>query len=1265
MRYYLYMILYLVWLAGCTAEIRDKGRSEAVPEFHWQVTDGNEGAKRPAPISLTASDGTGLELVSVEAKVVIEDPLAFTQLYLSFKNPQNRRREGRFEINLPTSAAISRFAMKIGPDWQEGEVVERQAGRVAYEDAMHARRDPALLEKKAGNQFRARVFPIEANQVKQLIVSYSQQLSNTSIPYRLFLAGLPKLKDFEVEVIRSRGVEEGGASSIKGASGSSPWTKLHKEDFTPEGDLDVLISNNPAEIALRDGDLVVMRIKPELDLPAMPIRDLTILFDTSGSRSLGFASRVSRLIDLVSALRDQGNAELPLRVVCFDQEVQEIYQGSASGFVESGKSSIIARSALGASDLHKALRWLQANAMHSDRVILFSDGIVTAGTRNVGEIQAAVAELGRGGVQRLDVVVDGGIQDTGMLEHLVGSGLTHDGSVVSTDSSLASAIHRLTSATRSNLSVAVKGAKWVWPHTLHGVQSGEQYLIFARLEEDKEIRVSLDEGPAKRIAWRRVTGPLLQREWVRAKIEYLNQKRERLGEREAEAKGKLRDKIVELSTKNRVLSDFTSLVVLETEADYRRLGLERKALADILIVGDKGIEVVDGKQQARDRLFEEPWLEEGVASDEKDRGRRRARIGTIGAGPNRFGISGTERNSDPHMARERSGSSAGRRHANEEGRQASTDGVIGILKSSVGSWNSPTSPYGRDTALGNDPMSALGALTGDKIGASFGFGALGIRGTGRGGGGTGSGTIARGNIDTTNPGSGDVGESRVGLTPLNTIGHGAGGGTSSGFGRGSSGGSSRTSGVGSVLTGRAQVFGSLSPEVIRRTISRHINEVKFCYLQELNKRPNLAGRVSIKFMISATGEVRTAVVADSSLNNAPVENCVIAAARRWSFPKPEGGNIVVATYPFIFRQSGVVSESSSSNGSGNAVQPSREQQLRAARQAQRERLRRASVQSEWKQRPQPELGDFLDGKLLEVRKMIADDKSEAALAAALRWRREAPSDVMALIGLGEAAEAVGDPAYAARAYGSLIDMFPSRADIRRMTGQRLERLGKSGIRLAIDTYRRALEQRPDHPSSHRLYAFALLKDDRPDKAFDALKKGYEHQYPFGRFAGVKRILRDDLGILADVWMSTRPDDKKRIQAELRRLGIQPKRTPSLRFVLYWETDANDVDLHVYNGKREHAYYSQKRTWNGGELYADVTDGYGPECFTVEGNIKTKAYPYTVLAHYYSRGSMGYGMGTLQIIAHDGAGHIAFDDRAFIIMKDRAYVPLGTVDRPLL
>ena len=43
--------------------------------------------------------------------------------------------------------------------------------------------------------------------------------------------------------------------------------------------------------------------------------------------------------------------------------------------------------------------------------------------------------------------------------------------------------------------------------------------------------------------------------------------------------------------------------------------------------------------------------------------------------------------------------------------------------------------------------------------------------------------------------------------------------------------------------------------------------------------------------------------------------------------------------------------------------------------------------------------------------------------------------------------------------------------------------------------------------------------------------------------------------------------------------------------------------------------------------------------------------------------MGYGMGKLQIIDHDGQGGLRFEERPFVVMVDRTFVDLGTVERP--
>lgn len=303
------------------------------------------------------------------------------------------------------------------------------------------------------------------------------------------------------------------------------------------------------------------------------------------------------------------------------------------------------------------------------------------------------------------------------------------------------------------------------------------------------------------------------------------------------------------------------------------------------------------------------------------------------------------------------------------------------------------------------------------------------------------------------------------------------------------------------------------------------------------------------------------------------------------------------------------------------------------------------------------------GQFRAIMSSIRHKQNDEALAQADGWWQTSPGDVMALVALGEALEASSQIYEAARAYGSLIDLFSARADIRRFAGQRLERLkSEAALALAADSYAKAVAQRPDHPQSHRLLAYTLLKLGQAEKAFDVLEKGSRQRYPDGRFAGVDQILSEDLGLAAQAWIKAAPERKDEIYARLAKDGGRRETAPSLRFVLSWETDANDVDFHIFDSKGGHAFYSQKELESGGELYADVTTGYGPECFTIRG--KPHAAPYKLQAHYYSRGPMGYGMGKLEIVQHDGQGNLKFDERPFVVMQDQAFLDLGSVGRTL-
>ncbi len=186
-----------------------------------------------------------------------------------------------------------------------------------------------------------------------------------------------------------------------------------------------------------------------------------------------------------------------------------------------------------------------------------------------------------------------------------------------------------------------------------------------------------------------------------------------------------------------------------------------------------------------------------------------------------------------------------------------------------------------DRAVGNDAVSALGNMFGDKVGEAQGFGGLGVAGVGRGGGG--------------------LGESSIGVGNVGTVGRGGGG--KSGYGRGASRLGERTGKVPKVIPGKPIVSGALDKETIRRVIRRHRNEYKYCYEKQLNVKRDLNGKIIVKFTISGNGSVIAANVEESTMNDSAVENCLVGKIRRWVFPAPKGGGIVVVKYPFIFKPS--------------------------------------------------------------------------------------------------------------------------------------------------------------------------------------------------------------------------------------------------------------------------------------------------------------------------------------------------------------------------
>jgi hypothetical protein len=107
--------------------------------------------------------------------------------------------------------------------------------------------------------------------------------------------------------------------------------------------------------------------------------------------------------------------------------------------------------------------------------------------------------------------------------------------------------------------------------------------------------------------------------------------------------------------------------------------------------------------------------------------------------------------------------------------------------------------------------------------------------------------------------------------------------------------------AGALLASSAErpALGCMRPEVIQRIVRLHWKEVHTCYLEGKDRRPVLAGKVVVTFVIGAGGRVISAKDGGSDIGDRGVVDCVVGVFKSLRFPAPDGGSLTL-TYPIRF-----------------------------------------------------------------------------------------------------------------------------------------------------------------------------------------------------------------------------------------------------------------------------------------------------------------------------------------------------------------------------
>ena len=103
-----------------------------------------------------------------------------------------------------------------------------------------------------------------------------------------------------------------------------------------------------------------------------------------------------------------------------------------------------------------------------------------------------------------------------------------------------------------------------------------------------------------------------------------------------------------------------------------------------------------------------------------------------------------------------------------------------------------------------------------------------------------------------------------------------------------------------VSRGHPDVTGPLSREQIEQVVRRHQRGIRTCYERALASNPSLAGIVSPSWRVEANGRVAGARIAEDTLGDPNVADCILREVGRMRFDAPSGGSVAI-TYPFTFR----------------------------------------------------------------------------------------------------------------------------------------------------------------------------------------------------------------------------------------------------------------------------------------------------------------------------------------------------------------------------
>ena len=506
-------------------------------------------------------------LQDLSVDILVIGQTAVTTMEMTFYNPNSRVMEGEFQFPLANGQQVSRFALDINGKLREGVVVDKTAGRKAFEEIVRRGVDPGLLEKTEGNNFKARVYPMPAKGTRRVLIAFEQELHERDGQdyYFLPITANVTLKNFKVRTeVVSRFVKADIQNSLQldfKQARNSYISEVSQQNFTlnqnialtfPKIEKPQTISATKGNKTYCYGNIALATAQPK-NRPTP--KEIGLLWDAS--HSAANRDRAKEFAFLESYFKEVKDVKVILSSFNIRTDKPLTFEVK-NGNWQALKSHLESLPYDGATD-GNAINF----SLKADELLLFSDGIF-----NFGSKEFSVKEVVKQAKTPITVVNASAVANTQKMQYLANAtgGSLIDLNTLTTEQALKAA----QTVPFQLLDIEVKNGKVAKIFPQKGATISKGNFTLAGELQTKEATLVLSFGYPKNVILQKeihlAVNPdtsesefdLLRRIWAEKQIAQLE--REGAEQKQIDAVGR----------EYGIVTEGNSLIVLETVEDYVR-----------------------------------------------------------------------------------------------------------------------------------------------------------------------------------------------------------------------------------------------------------------------------------------------------------------------------------------------------------------------------------------------------------------------------------------------------------------------------------------------------------------------------------------------------------------------------------------------------------------------------------------------------------------------------------------------------------------------